>query len=315
MSEQHTGPREHYDVVIIGAGPAGLTAGMYSARQGLTTAVIAGNIGGQALRAKHVENFIGWQVISGPELIDRFREHINAFDVDCFEGNLVNAILPSGDEGGGFQVLTREGLALSTSTVIIATGKAPARLAIAGEDELVGRGVSYCATCDAAFFVGKAAAVVGPGESAADAALELSTLGAGPISLVTQRTLEAPETVLAKIAADPAITLYERTRALRIEGTDRVEGLLIAQQGLADETLAVSGVFIEMGSINAADFALGLVEINERGEIEIDKSGQTSTPGIYAAGDVTDEFGKQIVTAAGQGARAAMAANRDLKRR
>jgi NADH-dependent peroxiredoxin subunit F len=315
MSEQPTTPRDHYDVVIIGAGPAGLTAGMYSARQGLATAVVAGNIGGQALRAKHVENFIGWQVISGPELIDRFREHINAFDVDCFEGNLVNAILPSLDGGDGFNVLTREGLALSTSTVIIATGKAPARLAIAGEDELVGRGVSYCATCDAAFFVGKAAAVVGPGESAADAALELSTLGAGPISLVTQRTLEAPETVLAKIAADPAITLYERTRALRIEGTDRVEGLLIAQQGLADETLAVSGVFIEMGSINAADFALGLVEINESGEIEIDKSGQTSTPGIYAAGDVTDEFGKQIVTAAGQGARAAMAANRDLKRR
>jgi alkyl hydroperoxide reductase subunit AhpF len=122
-------------------------------------------------QAKHVENFIGWQVISGPELIDRFREHINAFDVDCFEGNLVNAILPSGDDGAGFQVLTREGLALSTSMVIIATGKAPARLAIAGEDELVGRGVSYCATCDAAFFVGKAAAR--PPGSPADAALEL----------------------------------------------------------------------------------------------------------------------------------------------
>ena len=212
-------------------------------------------------------------------------------------------------------MLTREGLALSTSTVIIATGKAPARLAIAGEDELVGRGVSYCATCDAAFFVGKAVAVVGPGESAADAALELSALGAGPIALVSQRSLEAPEAVLAKIAADPAITLHERTRALRVEGTDRVEALLIAEKDHADQTLTVSGVFIEMGSINAADFALGLVEINEAGEIEIDKSGATSTPGIYAAGDVTDEFGKQIVTAAGQGARAAMAANRDLKRR
>jgi alkyl hydroperoxide reductase subunit F len=315
MSEHPATPREHYDVVIIGAGPAGLTAGMYSARQGLATAVVAGSIGGQAMRAKHVENFIGWQLVSGPELIARFREHVGNFDVDCFEGNLVNAILPAEGDSGGFEVMSREGLRLSTSTVIIATGKAPARLAIAGEDELVGRGVSYCATCDAAFFVGKPVAVIGPGESAADAALELSTLGAGPISLVSQRVLEAPEKVLAKIAADPAITLYEQTKPLRIEGTERVEGLAIAPRDSAEQVLAVAGVFIEVGSIQAGDFALGLVEINERGEIVIDKAGATSTPGIYAAGDVTDVFGKQIITAAGQGARAAMAATRDLKRR
>jgi alkyl hydroperoxide reductase subunit F len=313
MTEQPTTPRDRYDVVVIGAGPAGLTAGMYAGRQGLATAVVAGNIGGQAMWAKHVENFIGWQLVAGPELIDRFREHVSHFDVDCFEGNLVNAIVPDGD--GGFEVYSREGLRLVSSTVIIATGKAPNRLAIPGEEEFVGRGVSYCATCDAAFFRGKPVAVVGPGESAADAALELATLGAESIALVTERTLRAPEPVLARIATEPRITLHERTKPVRIEGSERVERLVSESADGGELILPAEGVFIEIGSITADDFALGLVQINERGEIVIDKSGATSTPGIYAAGDVTDEFGKQIITAAGQGARAAMAASRDLKRR
>jgi len=314
MAEQPTTPRDRYDVVVIGAGPAGLTAGMYAARQGLVTAIVAGNLGGQAVWAKHVENFIGWQMVSGAELVERFHEHVHRFDVDCFTSNLVNAIVP--DSAGGFEVFTREGLHLVTSTIVIATGRAPHRLAIPGEDEFVGRGVSYCATCDAAFFAGKAAAVVGPGESAADAALELSTLGAGPIALVSENALLAPESVLVKLAEDPAITLYEHAKPIRIEGDGHVERLAITgiQQPAPIQVLEVAGVFIEVGSIRVDDFALGLVEVNERGEIVIDKSGATSTPGIYAAGDVTDEFGKQIITAAGQGARAAMAASRDLKR-
>ena len=306
-------PKSHYDVVIVGAGPAGLTAGMYSARQGLTTALVAGSVGGQAMWAKHVENFIGWQLVSGPDLIERFREHVNAFDVDCFEGNLVNAIVPDGK--GGFSVLTREGVELSSASVIIATGKAPNRLAIPGEGEFVGRGVSYCATCDAAFFRGKAVAVIGPGESAADAALELSTLGADPIAIVSGHELVAPQRVLARIAEDPAITLLEHAQPQRIEGDGHVEQLVVRTLDAGEMVLTVCGVFIEIGSIKADEFALGLVEVNDRGEIVIDKSGATSTPGIYAAGDVTDEFGKQIITAVGQGARAAMAVNRDLKRR
>lgn len=312
MSKQPATPRERYEVVVIGAGPAGLTAAMYAARQGLATAVVAGSVGGQAMRATHVENFIGWRLVSGPELIERFREHASQFDCDCFEGNLVNAIVPTEN---GYEVFSREGLALATSAVIIATGKAPNRLSIPGEEEFVGRGVSYCATCDAAFFTGKPVAVIGPGESAADAALELSTLGAGPITLASDRTIVAPEAVLAKVAEDPAITLRERTKPLRIEGNDRVERLVLRTSEGDELAVDVDGVFIEIGSIRADDFALGLVEVNDRGEIVIDKSGATSTAGIYAAGDVTDEFGKQIITAAGQGARAAMAANRDLKRR
>lgn len=300
-----------YDCVIIGGGPAGLTAAMYSARQGLKTAVLAGSIGGQMLWAHRVENFIGWEPMSGSDLLEKFREHVNRFEVDCLEGNLVNAIVPAAQ---GFDVFSREGLQLFTRTVIIATGKAPSRLEIPGEAEFVGRGVSYCATCDAAFFTGKSVAVVGPGEPAADAALQLSGLGASHVRLISRRPVVAPRAVLDKIDSDTVIETIDDAKPLRIEGGEHVDSLVI-ERGSTQESLAVEGVFIEIGSITADEFAMGLVEVNDRGEIVIDKSGATSTEGIYAAGDVTDEYGKQIITAAGQGARAAMAAARDLKRR
>lgn len=300
-----------YDIAIVGAGPAGLTAAMYAGRQGLKTAIIAGSVGGQMLWAHRVENFIGWEPLSGAELLEKFREHVSRFEVECFEGNLVNAIVPDGDQ---FTVFSREGLSLNAKTVIIATGKAPSRLSIPGETELIGRGVSYCATCDAAFFADKPVVVIGPGESAADAALQLRALGSGPVSLVNSRPVVAPDGVLAKVEADEGITTITGVKPVRIEGTEHVEALVVSKGG-EEISIPTQGVFIEMGSITADEFAMGLVEVNDRGEIVIDKSGLTTTPGVYAAGDVTDEFGKQIITAAGQGARAAMAAGRDLKRR
>jgi len=304
-------PATTYDVAIIGAGPAGLTAAMYSGRQGLATAVLAGTIGGQMLWAHRVENFIGWEPLSGAELLERFREHVSRFDVDCFEGNLVNAIVPEGDE---FTLFSREGLTIRSRTVIIATGKAPNRLSVPGEHELVGKGVSYCATCDAAFFTGKDVVVIGPGEAAADAALQLRALGSGRATLVSQKPIVAPAAVLDKVAADEGIVTLTGVEPVRIEGADRVEALVVSSAD-GEQRIEAAGIFIEVGSITADEFAMGLVEVNDRGEIVVDKSGATSTRGIYAAGDVTDEFGKQIITAAGLGARAAMAAARDLKRR
>ncbi|HET6350989.1 MAG TPA: FAD-dependent oxidoreductase [Coriobacteriia bacterium] len=310
MSDNASSTPKDYDVVIVGAGPAGLTAGMYAGRMGLSTALVAGSIGGQMLWAHCVENFIGWQPISGADLLEKFREHVSRFAVDCFEGQLVNAVVPAED---GFDIFTREGTSLHARSVIIASGKAPNRLSIPGEQELVGRGVSYCATCDAAFFIGKDVVVIGPGEAAADAALQLAELGAGRITLVNSREITAPEAVLDKIEANERINIIVG-RPVSIEGTERVEALVVST-AVGELTVPAAGVFIEVGSISAADFALGLVEVNDKGEIVVDKSGATSTSGIYAAGDVTDEFGKQIITAAGLGARAAMAAARDLKRR
>jgi alkyl hydroperoxide reductase subunit F len=303
---------DRYDVVIIGAGPAGLTAGMYTSRQGLKTAIVGGEVGGQALWAGEIENYLGWRLVTGKELVKDFREHVSQFDVECLEGQLVNAIVPADD---GYEVFTREGSTLATRAIIIATGKAPNRLAVPGEQEFVGRGVSYCATCDAAFFKDADVAVVGPGESAADAALELASLGAR-VSLITLRELKIPDTMLEHVESQADITLKVGFKVTEILGDERVTGVKLKnpKEG-TEEELAVSGVFIESGSIAVSEYTAGLVDMNDKGEIVIDNRGATSAPMIYAAGDVTDTPGKQIIIAAGEGARAAMAVSRDLKRR
>ena len=306
----HPDDTRRYDVVVIGAGPAGLTAGMYCARQGLSTAVVAGEVGGQAGWAGKIDNYLGWQAITGPELVAAFRSHVAQFGVTCYEGRLVNALVP---EGEGFDVFTREGDTLHARAVIVAAGKAPNRLAVPGETEFIGRGVSYCATCDAAFFADLDVAVVGPGESAADAALQLAALGAR-VTVVTARPLKAPQTLLGKLESEEHVTVREGATVTRIVGEDSVTGLELKTAG-GDEVLPVAGVFIETGAIAAADFTGGIVDVNEQGEIIVDRRCATSHPGIYAAGDVTDGLGKQVIIAAGEGARAAVAAGKDLKRR
>lgn len=307
-----TSPSGLYDVVILGAGPAGLTAGMYAARQGLRSAIIAGEVGGQAAWASEIENYLGWRLVTGPELVGNFRDHVSQFGVECFEGRLANALVPTED---GFEVYTREGDRLEARSVIIATGRSVNRLKVPGEAELVGRGVSYCATCDGAFFRNRPVAVVGPGESAADAALELADLGASVV-LVSQAPLRAPEGVLANLNENGRIDVRSGLKVVTIEGDDAVSGLTVKDVKTgAEETFAVEGVFIESGSIPVSEYTGGLVEMNEKGEIMVDRSCATSTPGIFAAGDVTDGLGKQIIIAAGEGARAAMAASRYLKRR
>ncbi len=309
-TEQTAGDR--FDVVIIGAGPAGLTAGMYTSRQGLRTAIVGGEVGGQTLWAGEIENYPGWRLVTGKELVASFREHVSQFGVECFEGQLVNAIVPADD---GYEVYTREGSTLLTRAIIIATGKAPNRLAVPGEQEFVGRGVSYCATCDAAFFKDADVAVVGPGESAADAALELAALGAR-VTLVTLLPLKVPGAMLERVESHTGITVKTGWKVTEIVGDARVTGIKLKnpKEG-TEEEVSVSGVFIESGSIAVSEYTAGLVEMNAKGEIVIDNRGATSAPGIYAAGDVTDTPGKQIIIAAGDGARAAMAVSRDLKRR
>lgn len=303
---------DRYDVVVLGAGPAGLTAGMYAARQGLRTAIVGGEIGGQAAWASEVENYLGWRLVTGAELVRSFRDHVSQFDVECLEGQLANAIVPADD---GFDVYTREGTHLPTRAVIICTGRAPNRLAVPGETELIGRGVSYCATCDGSFFRGASVAVVGSTESACDAALELAALDA-TVTIATGPALKAPEAVLEKVATSPAITVRTGVKVTAIVGEERVSGLAITETATGtEETLPVTGVFIETGSIPVSEYTGGLVEMNDKGEIVTDKRCATSHPGIYAAGDVTDGLGKQIIIAAGEGARAAMAVSRDLKRR
>jgi thioredoxin reductase len=304
-------PQDLYDVVIIGGGPAGLAAAIYAARQGLTTAVIAAELGGQAQWAGRIDNYLGLGLISGSDLARHFRSHVRSFDIDTFVGQHAEALVPT---GGCFEVRSREGLPLRGRAVIVATGRPPAPLSVPGEQELVGRGVSYCATCDAAFFRGRRVAVVGPGESAAEAALLLTALDAEVVLFSEQKQLRAPPTLLAKLAADAHVGLRLDTRVTRIEGEERVSGIVVRVGDGPEETVPVEAVFIETGPIAAEELTGGLVQVNETGEIEVDRSLMTRRPGVFAAGDVTDQLGKQVIIAAGDGARAGVAAARWLQR-
>lgn len=313
MSAERTND-ETYDVVIIGGGPAGLTAGVYTARQGLSTALVAGEVGGQAVWAGKIENYLGFALIPGVELVQRFREHVTSFGVTCVEGELVNAIVPT---DGGFEVYTREGSRLAGAGLVIASGRAPSRLGVPGERELIGSGVSYCSTCDGAFFRGRTVAVAGGGESAAEAALQMTDLKAR-VLLVSEKPMRASETVLKKLRAETRVDLREGWKVRRILGDEHVSGVVLHEMGVADavdETAPVDAVFVEMGSIPAEEFTGGLVEVNERGEIVVGKDAMTSHPGIFAAGDITDDYGRQIIIAAGEGARAGMAVGKWLRGR
>ena len=303
-------PKDRYDVVVVGGGPAGLAAAIYTARQGLSTAIIAGELGGQTQWASHVENYLGFELIAGSELADRFRAHARGFDIDTFEGRYADAVVPS---DGCFEVHSREGLQLRGRALIIASGRAPVRLSVPGEKELVGRGVSYCAYCDAAFFRGRPVAVIGPGEAAAEAALQLAALDARVI-LVSEQELRAPRTLLGKLAADPHVETRTGLRAKRIEGVDHVTALVVQDDAEKELSLPVDAVFIEAGSIPAEELTGGLVRVNDAGEVEVGRDLMTSRPGIFAAGDVTDAPGKQIIIAAGDGARAGVAAAKWLQR-
>lgn len=310
MSEQTT--ETNFDVIVVGAGPAGLTAGMYAARQGLKTAIVAGEIGGQAAWASEVENYLGWRLVSGAELVQNFRDHVSQFGVACFEGQLINAVIPN-DEG--FGVFTREGTALQAKAIIIAAGRAHSKLSVPGEQEFIGRGVSYCATCDASFFRGKPVVVVGSTEAAADAALELAALDA-KVTLLITGAMHIPEVLMNRLEESPLVEIRTRVAVKEILGDTSVNAVrILDRMTKEEEDIEARGVFIEMGSIAAAEFTGGLVEVNEKGEIIIANDGATNIEGIYAAGDVTDTPGKQIIIAAGEGATAAMAVSRYLKRR
>ena len=303
-------PRDRYDVVIIGGGPAGMAAAIYTARQGLSTAIIARELGGQAQWAGQIENYLGFSLISGSELAGHFRTHVSSFDIDTFAGRYADALVPAEE---CFEVYSSEGLRLSGRAVIIASGRAPVRLAVPGEKELVGRGVSYCATCDAALFRGRPTAVVGPGESAAAAALQLVALEAHVV-LVSEQELRVPPTLLAKLVNDERVEMRTGTHVASIVGENRVTALVLQDASGQEVVLPVDAVFIETGSIPAEEFTGGLVQVNEAGEIEVDRNLMTSHPGVFAAGDVTNELGKQIIIAAGDGARAGVATARWLRR-
>lgn len=301
-------PSRVYDLIIIGAGPAGITASIYAARKKMAFAVIATNIGGQVSLSSKIENYTGFQYITGEELAAKFHEHLERykFELKMEEAQKVER------EGNLFKIRTDTSTYLS-KMVIMATGRKPRELKVPGEAELKNRGVSYCATCDGPLFENKDVVVVGGGNSGLEAVLQLTKIAKSVHLIEVAPQLKADPVLVEKARASDTVKIWTNTQVLEVVGDKVVTGIRIRRNG--DETLLpVQGVFVEIGSVPSSDM-VGFVEKNRWGEIVVDCKCETDVPGLFAAGDVTSVPEKQIVVAAGEGCKAALSAFRYLSQR
>jgi alkyl hydroperoxide reductase subunit F len=291
------------DLIIIGAGPAGITAAIYAARKKLDFSVITQDIGGQAAWSGDIQNYTGYQFITGPELAIKFKEHLQNFKFDLREG--VEAVKVE-NENSEFKIQISKGEALSSRTLIIATGKRPRMLNVPGEAEFKNRGVTYCATCDGPLFANKDVAIIGGGNSALDAALQMIKIASKVYLINITQELTGDAVMQEKIKASPKVEILNKTRIQEIKGDKFVKGITVESGGKSRE-IKVEGVFVEIGLIPNSEF-IDFSEKNKYGEIKVNCAAETSVPGLFAAGDVTDVPEKQIVVAAGEGSKAALSA-------
>jgi len=311
--EKPTGKTELiYDLVIIGGGPAGMTAAVYAARKRLKTLLISKDLGGQVLLTSEVENYMGYQYIEGRQLVNKFKEQVRHFPIDQEIGEEVQKL---SKEEEIFSILTRGGKKFRGKTVIIASGKKSRSLNVSGEKRLIGRGVSYCSICDAPFFEGKEVAVIGGGNSAFETALDLVKISPKIYLIDIASAWRADPLLVEQIEREKKVTFFPRHKVKEIKGDGRVERITIEPlDGGQIKSLSVQGVFIEIGLVPNSEFATSLVKLNQAGEIVVDCSNRTNVPGLFAAGDVSSVPEKQIIIAAGEGAKATLTAYQYLLR-
>ncbi len=293
-----------FDLIIIGCGPAGMTAAVYAARKQLDILLVTEDFGGQPMWTLGIENYMGYQFVTGPELMAKFQEQVEKFPIQTqYEAVKKIKILANGT----FTVTAAEH-EYATKTVIVASGKRPKRLQVPGESQFIGRGVSYCATCDGPLYSGNTVAVVGAGNSAVQAAIEMSTI-AKKVYLVIRNAYRADPILVDQIKKLTNVEAVFGYKSKEILGDKFVERYVITNvQSGEDTTLTVDGVFVEVGLWPNTEFIQGLVDLTSQGEIKVDCRTRTNVPGIFAAGDVNDGPDKQIVIAAGDGAKAVLAA-------
>ena len=300
-----------YDLIIVGGGPAGMTAAVYAARKRLNTLLLSKDVGGQVLWTMGVENYMGYQYIEGPELMQKFEEQVKQFPLDQKIGQGASTL---SRVDVGFEVRAEGGESYQARAVIVATGKRPRQLNVPGEERLRGRGVTYCAICDGPIFAGEKVAVIGGGNSALEAAYDMVKIG-DHVYLVSLTPLTGDQVLIEKVKEASNLTTLLEHEVLSIEGSNRVESLTVRDSKTgAEKKLEVGGVFVEIGLIPNSDVVRDIVKLNRLGEIEVSCACETGVPGLFAAGDVTNVPEKQIVVAAGEGAKAALAAHKYLQR-
>jgi NADH-dependent peroxiredoxin subunit F len=291
-----------FDLIIIGAGPAGITAAVYAARKKMDCIVITEDIGGQAALSSDVENYTGYQFISGPELVLKFEEHMRRYNIPVKENEKVVEVKKIDKD-----ILVKTAKAEYISkTVIVASGKRSRELGISGEKEFKNRGLTYCATCDGPIFAGKDVAVIGGGNSALDAALQLVRIAKKVYIINNTLALTGDMIMRQKVEEYKNAVVFNNSTVSAVSGNKMLESISIISEG-KEMILFVQGVFVEIGLIPNSGFIKD-VKKNKYQEIEINSRNETNIPGIFAAGDVTDTPQKQIIIAAGEGSKASISA-------
>ncbi len=294
-----------YDTIIIGAGPAGMTAAIYAARREMKTLVIGKEVGGQLIWASEIENYPGFKKIDNYELISKMQEQVMNLGVDI---KMKEVKKIEKKEDGDF-ILHTDKEKYKSKTIIIAMGLSPRRLAIPGEQELTGKGISYCANCDGPFYKGKEVVVVGGGNSALDAAEVLSKIASRVYLVHRREEFRAFEALVEEVESKKNIELVLNSEIKEIVGKEKVEKVTISNSKTKEEKeIIIEGVFIEVGRIAHTDLVANLVERDESGQIKVDKKQMTKTPGLFAGGDVVSGEFKQITIASGEATIAALAA-------
>jgi len=299
-----------WDLLIIGGGPAGLNAALYAKRKGLKVGVIADEIGGQLHNTTTVDNYLGFKMIQGEELSNTFLEHVQALEVPILKSVRVLEVIHLNPD---YQLKISSGKMVTSKTVLLATGGAPRKLNIPGEDTYANKGVTYCATCDAPFFKDKHVIVAGGGNSAVEGVLDLLAW-AKKITIAHRSQFRADQILLNQIKELDQLDINLETQILSIIGGEEMTGIQVLDKKTNEKRIIqADGLLIEIGTEPNANLIKDLVKTNMRNEIIVDQNQMTSLPGLYAAGDVTEQPFKQIVISVAEGAKAALAVNQYLQ--
>ncbi len=302
--------KDTFDVLIVGGGPAGAAAAVYAARKGIKTGIVAERFGGQTLDTLGIENYISVLETQGPKFAAALEAHAKAYDVDIMNGQRVAKLEPAAQPGGTISVTLDNGAVLQGRSVILSTGARWKNVNVPGEAEYRNKGVAYCPHCDGPLFKGKKVAVIGGGNSGVEAAIDL----AGVVEHVTvvefADQLKADAVLVNKLKSLPNVEIYTNAQTTEITGDgQKVDGLVFKNRADGSEhRLPLAGVFVQIGLVPNTEFLKGTVELSRYGEIIVDTKGATNVPGVYAAGDATTVPFKQIIIAAGEGAKAALSA-------
>ena len=302
--------KEAFDVLVVGGGPAGAAAAIYAARKGIRTGVAAERFGGQVLDTMAIENFISVKETEGPKLARALEEHTREYDVDIMNLQRAAKLIPATEAGKLHEVEFASGATLKAKTLILATGARWREMNVPGEAEYRNKGVAYCPHCDGPLFKGKRVAVIGGGNSGVEAAIDLAGIVAHVTLIEYDSQLRADAVLQRKLHSLPNANVITSALTSEVKGDGKkVTGLTYKDRN-SDEfhSIELEGIFVQIGLLPNSEWLKGTVELTPRGEIVVDAKGQTSLPGIFAAGDVTTAPYKQIVIAMGEGAKTSLAA-------